>query len=309
MPGLIEAIARQVTRLTTPADLELLPLDLDRDAPEIEALLAAEEWPFLRSDLAVSHAQPGGRSFVARKGGDLVAFFTTHAFGAVGYLDMMVVDAAHRGTGVARPLYLRTLEALEEAGIESLVVHTTNDSAPMIRLLGFRPGDSFTLLARDGAPPVADPILPAGMRVEESGTVDPAAWIDLDAAVFGAPRPDWVGALFAEPSTHGLALRGPAGLRASLWLRPRRGGALCLDQVLAPEESDLDALLDAVFHRHPDRRLECFVRDGGPLDVRLRARGFAVPDFFGPIGPLVEWRRGETGDLGTSPAVRCLSWL
>ena len=55
--------------------------------------------------------------------------------------------------------------------------------------------------------------------------------------------------------------------------------------------------------------LDCFVRKGSPLESLLLRHGFSMPDFFREIGPLVEWRRGETGDLGRSPRIQTLSWF
>ncbi|MCA9572273.1 MAG: GNAT family N-acetyltransferase, partial [Myxococcales bacterium] len=131
-------------RALVPDAVDVQPLDLDRDWPDIESLLRREEWPFVRADLELGDAQPGQTSFVARRDGRFAGFFTAHLFpgqdGPVGYLDMMVIHPDHRGQTVARPLYLRTLQALHLQGAVGLVVHTTNDSARLIRLLGFQPG-------------------------------------------------------------------------------------------------------------------------------------------------------------------------
>jgi hypothetical protein len=61
--------------------------------------------------------------------------------------------------------------------------------------------------------------------------------------------------------------------------------------------------------RHAGRRLECFVRTGGELHRQLERGGFRVPAFFEAIGPLVEWRRGATGEVGRSPRLQCLAWF
>src|SRR5262245_55854148 len=91
---------------------DLAEMDLDRDFPEIDRLFTQEEWPFLRADLEASHAQPGATATVARKDGAFAGFFATHAFGDIGYLDMMIIDARFRGRGVARPLYFHTVREL-----------------------------------------------------------------------------------------------------------------------------------------------------------------------------------------------------
>jgi GNAT superfamily N-acetyltransferase len=282
---------------------ELIEMNLDRDFPEIDRLFAQEEWPFLRTDLEASHAQPRATALVARKEGRFAGFFVTHAFGDVGYLDMMIIDAAFRGRGVARPLYFRTVKELRRKGIRSLVVHTTNDSARLIRLIGFRPGQSFTLLSRD---PVASEPKEGLLKLEEADCND---LVRLDADVFGLPRPTWIGALLAQSSTRFYGLRMDGTLAASVCLRARKNGAVCLDMANGASFEALGALIDAVLARNGDRRIECFARTGSELHRRLEDRGFTVPDFFKPIGPLVEWRKGPTSNAGASPRVQCLAWF
>ena len=273
---------------------KLRPLDLDADWPQIERLMTLEQWPFLRSDLAVGAAQPRGVSHVAEVNGAFAGFFTTHAFDRVGYLDMMIIDPAFRGQTVARPLYLQTLRTLQDQGIEGLVVHTTNDSARLVTLLGFQAGMDFTLLER-----------PAGTSTGAPKTTsDRAALLTLDAQIFGAPRTPWLDALLDEPSVRFVTLEG-----ASLCLRPRAGGALCLDAVNSPDDDALRALVDHVVQTCGDHTLQCFARTGSALHAHLQTHGFQVPAFFVPIGPLVEWRQGKTRDLGTSDRVQSLMWL
>jgi GNAT superfamily N-acetyltransferase len=281
------------------------PLDLNRDYADVDALLAAEEWPFLRSDLEVSHAQPRAAAFVARRREQFAGFFATHAFGHVGYLDMMIVAPAFRRRGVARPLYLQTIAALERQGIEGWAVHTTNESAPIIERLGFTPGLTYSLLRR--AP-----------RTVEAARDDELAWLGsadrevivaADAAVFGRERGPWITALLRQPQTRFIGRRSGDRLAAALCLRPRRNGAYCLDLVSAADDRDAGALVDAVLRRFDANRLECFVRCGSALEARLLASGFEVPAFFHAIGPLVEWRKGRTGGIGDSERMQCLSWF
>ena len=220
---------------------ELLPMDLDRDWPDVERLLVEEEWPFLRSDVEVSHRQPGATSIVARKDGRFAGFFITHAFGDVGYLDMMVIDRAFRKRGVARPLYFRTLKALKKEGCRSMVVHTTNDSSRLIRLLGFKPGGSYTLLTRDPASPG-----PSEGAVDLLGPDDAGEIVALDAEVFGRARPEWVASLLHQSSTRFYGLRKDGRLAASACVRARRKDAVCLDMADARTFEDLRPVVDHV---------------------------------------------------------------
>jgi hypothetical protein len=82
---------------------ELLTMNLVCDYPEIEKLMVEEEWPFLRNDLELSHAQPKATAFIARKRGEFAGFLTTHNFGHIGYLDMMIITSQFRKAGIARP--------------------------------------------------------------------------------------------------------------------------------------------------------------------------------------------------------------
>jgi GNAT superfamily N-acetyltransferase len=280
-------------------------LDLERDFSDIDDLLAAEEWPFVRSDLEVSHAQPRGAAFVARKDERFAGFFAAHAFGDVAYLDMMIVAPAFRRRGVARPLYFQTVRELERQGVRGYVVHTTHDSARLIRLLGFRPGLTYTLLRREPREdrPVDDE------RLVWLGPSDREAVVGLDAAVFGRPRPAWIHALMKQRGTRFAGWRERDRLLAFVCLRPRRGGAYCLDLVSATDDTALDALVEAVWRRFDMNRLECFARVGSRLEARLVAAGFEVPPFFDAIGPLVEWRKGRTEGAGDSERMSCLSWF
>ena len=66
---------------------QVLPLEMDRDYKEIDRLFEAEEWPFIRADLEVSHAQPRSTALVARSGDQMLGFFATHHFGDIGYFE------------------------------------------------------------------------------------------------------------------------------------------------------------------------------------------------------------------------------
>jgi GNAT superfamily N-acetyltransferase len=280
-----------------PGAVDVATLDLDRDWPDLERLLLSEDWPFLRSDLEVGDAQPRSASLVARKNEVFAGFFTTHHFGDVGYLDMMIIAPDFRGKTVARPLYLEALSRLRANGIRGLVVHTTNDSARLIQLMGFKAGQDFTLLVRPAGPAPRGP--------EISPVTDRAAIVALDAEVFGAPRERWIEALLAQPSVTFVGRDA-----ATTCLRPRVGGALCLDAVNSRDDASLVAMVDGtVGHYGPHHELQCFVRTGSLLHQRLVALGFEVPAFFVPIGPLVEWRQGATGAVGTKERVQSLMWL
>lgn len=283
-------------RALVPGAIEMVPLKLDRDWPEIEALLRMEEWPFVRSDMELGEAQPGETSYIARKDGRMAAFFTSFMFGKIGYLDMFVIHPDFRGQGVARPLYFKVIGALQEAGATGLVAHTTNDSARLTKILGFVPGRPFTLRVRPPAPAPAGPELKKG---------DPARFKALDTEIFGVARPAWTGFL-ASDSRVDLVAYGDA-IAA---LRPRVDNGYSLDHILAPNPKDLVPLVEGIVAKHgANGPLMAFAATDGVLENILGERGFAVPDFFVPIGPLIEWRDGKTDPVGRSEQIHSVLWL
>jgi N-acetylglutamate synthase-like GNAT family acetyltransferase len=284
--------------LTLDTKTRIEPLELNRDFAEIDRLLEQEEWPFIRSDLEVSLAQPNSTAFVARRDDAVLAFFATHNFDDVGYLDMMIVDPPARRTHIAQKLYFQTIKEMKAKGLHSFLAHSTNDSFRMFKFLKFKQGESFTLLAREAD----DELIELGLDHE-------TALVDLDAAIFGVQRPTWIRALLEDPNTEFLGRIENNELVGSVCLRQRKNNALCIDTVNSQDFSTMEELLNTVFAKHADRRLECFAKTESPLHHYLLRRGFSVPEFFDPIGPLVEWRKGTTEHLGTSPLVQSLSWF
>lgn len=288
---------------------ELLEMDLDRDYENIDHLIVTEQWPFLRSDLTVSHCQPKATAFIARKDGKFAGFFLTHHFSDVGYLDMMIIAKEFRKHGIARPLYFKTIRKLKQKRISSFVVHTTNDSARIIKLLGFRPGQTFTLIARDSGTfnePVEDL---SKENIVQLTTSDKDKLIFLDGQVFGIARREWIESLLAQPSIKFFGLVKNGQLAASVCLRPRRDNAFCLDTANAYKFEDLEHLLRYVIAKFQDRRIECFALTGSFLHHALERMNFNIPEFFKAIGPLIEWRKGQTRNIGISPLIQCLSWF
>lgn len=285
--------------------VDIVPMDLDRDWPEIDRLFDQEEWPILRSDLEVSQAQPKAVALVARSSDTVHGFFVAHHFGDIGYLDMTIVDSRSRVSNVARQLYFKTVRTLKEKGIQALVAHSTNYSYRVFKFLRFRLGQSFTLLGRD--PVEASPDLASD--IIELIDKDLGEIVNLDETVFGMRRVNWIEALLKQPSSRFFGQRRPRDLVASVCLRQRRQDALCLDAANAHEFTDLQRLVSGVLAQFANHRIECFAKTDSLLHHFLLDQGFSVPEFFEPIGPLVEWRKGDVGDIGTSALVQSLSWF
>jgi GNAT superfamily N-acetyltransferase len=283
-------------RALVPGAVEIVPLELDRDWPELEWLLRKEEWPFIRSDLELGEAQPGEASYIARKDGKLAAFFTTFMFGHIGYLDMFVIHPDFRGQGIARPLYFKAIEGLQTSGATGLVCHTTNDSARLVKILGFTPGRPFTLRVRPAGPTPPGPALQKG---------DPARFKALDTEIFGIARPAWTGFLADDPRVDLVAYGS-----AIVAMRPRVDNGYSIDHLLVPDPDDLVPLVDGIIAKYgATSPLNVFAVTDGVFEKIIADRGFAVPEFFVPIGPLIEWREGDTEPVGRSELIHSLLWL
>ncbi|MFT7520103.1 MAG: hypothetical protein ACI9MC_002247, partial [Kiritimatiellia bacterium] len=148
-----------------------------------------------------------------------------------------------------------------------------------------------------------------GEPKESHEVIDIADAVKLDARIFGVARPEWTATWLQRSEVETVGLNVDGELAAFVALRPRRGGAWGLDLLSCPVGSHLHPLLDRVIKAHGYQRLECFVRDGSPLEAILRGHGFSEPDFFKDIGPLIEWRKGDTSGLGDGPAIHTLLWL
>jgi hypothetical protein len=285
---------------------EVMPLDMERDYEGINGLFELEQWPFIRADLEVSHAQPHATAFVARSPEHLLGFFATHHFGNIGYLDMMIVDPKARVSRIAIKLYMKVSREMKRKGMGGWVAHSTNDSYRMFKLMRYTQGQSFTLLARDAQS--AEHSLPE-LESLRLGLADQDQLVELDRDVFGLARVDWVNTLLQQPTAQFYGRKMGGKLVASLCARERRGNAVCLDAVNGHSMQDLAPLLETTIDGLADQRLECFVKTDSALHDYLLAKQFSVPPFFQEIGPLVEWRKGNTGDIGLSERVLSLSWF
>ncbi|HIA20365.1 MAG TPA: hypothetical protein EYN70_13270 [Planctomycetaceae bacterium] len=186
------------------------------------------------------------------------------------------------------------------------VAHSTNDSYRMFKFMRFQAGQSFTLLARDPLSNESEIEVLENCRL---GPADRDALVELDQQVFGTARIDWINALLDQPSTQFFGCRQEADLVASVCVRRRKQNALCLDAVNGRSVEDLVPLLNMVLTGLASHRIECFARTDSALHAYLLENQFSVPDFFQPIGPLVEWRKGATGNIGLSNRVLSLAWF
>jgi hypothetical protein len=281
-------------------------LDLDRHWEGVNRLLELEEWPFIRADLEVSDEQERAIGLVAHIGGVIKGFFTIHHFGDIGYLDMVIIDPSERrNLTLANDLWGRAKAEMIKNGFTSKVAHCTRSTARFLRVLGYRPGITFWLLRKDATQ--SNP--PADVTARVLSLEYLPRLVELDEQVFGTSRHHWLKALSTQPSATFVGRLQGDELLASVCLRERRENSLCIDSCNGLDGGNVAAVIDEILTSYPHKRLECFVRDGTDLHSGLLANGFYVPDFFTPIGPLVELRQGPVDQVGTGPHVRTLSWI
>jgi len=281
-------------------------LDLDRHWEGVNRLLELEEWPFIRADLDVSDEQERAIGLVARVGGVIKGFFTIHHFGDIGYLDMVIIDPSERrNLTLANDLWGRAKAEMVKNGFTSKVAHCTRSTARFLRVLGYRAGLKFWLLRKDAHQSQA----PARATARVLSPEYLPRLIALDEQVFGTSRHHWLTALSAQSSATFVGRFEGDALVASACLRERRENSLCIDSCNGRDGKHIATLIGEIMEAYPHKRLECFVRDGTDLHRNLLANGFYVPDFFTPIGPLVELRQGPNDEVGTGPHVRTLSWI
>lgn len=138
-------------------------------------------------------------------------------------------------------------------------------------------------------------------------TVDEIVGLDID--LFGVARRDWVQHLYDDDDVVMMGFKKKGKLIASLALRPRKDRVLALDMCNGVEFADISSLIHVVMVMNSGKTFQCFARTGSKLHKMLTSLDFEVPAFFQPIGPLVEYRLGDTGAIGTSDRCITMSWM
>ncbi len=126
-----------------PDGVELHPVDLDRDAAAVHALVYERaRWAGVPG--RVARALPGWLGFFEHEGFDASLLLAAHRDGTpvgwanvrlldsgAGYVQQLAVDEAERGRGLGRALLLEALHRLRDRGADrlSLTVYAANESA------------------------------------------------------------------------------------------------------------------------------------------------------------------------------------
>lgn len=173
--------------------------------------------------------------FVACVGGELAGTGVASVHGSVGWVGVVFVAAAFRGSGLGRRITRTVVETLEAQGCRSIVLIASPMGRPVYEREGFRVLDRQVRFSAGGLhpePAAADP------RVRRFEAADMDCVLALDRFATGEDRAEVVGTL-VEPATTFVAL-GPNGeVRGYLARAPWRSGAL-----IAPDRDDALRLLD-----------------------------------------------------------------
>src|SRR5207245_420577 len=138
--------------------------------------------------------EPDG-CFVAEMDGEPVATTTTCAFGPIGWVAMVLVDARVRGRGIGSALMRHALGYLEVQGVRTVRLDATPMGQPVYEKLGFVP--DYQLTRYEG-------ILPSRNVIAEVKPVREehlARLLELDRAVTGTDRAKFIASLLRETSS------------------------------------------------------------------------------------------------------------
>ncbi|MBN2583461.1 MAG: GNAT family N-acetyltransferase [Planctomycetes bacterium] len=204
---------------------------------------------------------PGGM-FVDRRDGRLVATGSAiHYDTRIGWIGMILVHPDYRRRGIASAIMQRCIDALREAGVESIKLDATDQGRPVYLKLGFR--DEQLGVRYAGA--ISD-VRPAASAARP---IHPTDWPDiarLDEQAFGADRIDLLKHLAGEGPA--FVLPGEGGVRAYGFVRPGYHAA-SLGPMVALDEQAARAVAEALLADLPQGELYWDVLPNNAAAVRL----------------------------------------
>ncbi|MEZ5402584.1 MAG: GNAT family N-acetyltransferase [Bryobacteraceae bacterium] len=150
------------------------------DLPHLLDLSAQAKWNQTEADWQrLLQLAPDG-CFGIEAGGRIVASTTAIRYGSeVGWIGMVLTDAAHRGEGRATALLNHAIEHLRGQGVAWAKLDATDEGRPIYSKLGF---EDECAVERWRRPATAAPV--TASRPLNTYAVDPS----FDRAHFGAPR-------------------------------------------------------------------------------------------------------------------------
>jgi len=191
-----------------------------------------ERLPFL--DWALD--RPTIACLVAEVDGAIVGTGVGSAQGAVGWVGVIFVAAAHRRSGLGSRITTAVIDDLESRGCRTQVLIASPAGRPVYERLGFRALDRQVRVTIAGLPPDPGPPDP---RLRPYAATDLDAVLALDRSATGEDRRAVLEALLS-PADATVAIGGDGAVRGFLARPPWRGGA-----VIAPDPDDAFRLLEA----------------------------------------------------------------
>jgi GNAT superfamily N-acetyltransferase len=179
--------------------------------------------------------QPGITAFVAETDGRLVGTGIASAHGAVGWVGMIFVTPAWRGSGWGRRLTRAVIDRLEDQGCRSIVLIASPLGRPIYEREGFAVLDDQVRFTIDSIAPGEDD---GDSRLRPYTPDDLGSVIDIDRFATGEDRSTVLRPLL-RPSTTTVAI-GRDGRVGGFLIRPPWRGAA----VIAPDPTDALRLLE-----------------------------------------------------------------
>ena len=179
--------------------------------------------------------------FACRAGGLPIAFVTSIKYDKSGWIGNLIVDESLRGKGIGSSLMERALEALRQAGAETVWLTASADGKPIYERLGFCELDVINRWKGTGF---------TG-RPERTGEISLKEAIALDGLGWGDRRDALLSATFARGKVFGveggfLVMQGDGALvQGGPWVCTDDGKApILLDSVLADNAGPGEIMFD-----------------------------------------------------------------
>ncbi|MFW6060427.1 MAG: GNAT family N-acetyltransferase, partial [Phycisphaeraceae bacterium] len=208
-------------------------------------------------------------------------------FGPVAWISMVLVDAAHRGQGIATALMQHVLTYLDRRHIPTVRLDATPQGEPIYRKLGFQPQFPLIRLHRPATSTPTPDCSAAEVRITIPTTPDPLITLDHPATRTNR-RPLLEHLLQEHPTRAHLAERDnqPTGY---LLTRPGRD-AVQIGPAIATDPDTADHLLAHTLHQLHDTPAYIDIpADHTRLLTTLTAQGFTEQRRYTRMtrGPLI----------------------
>ena len=235
--------------------------------------------------LMIGPAEAWGRFTQA---GELVATTLLLPYGErIAWLAMVLVTERYRHQGIGSAMLSHALQRCDELGL-SAGLDATPDGRRVYRPHGFE--DAFELHRMQCARPRLRVVEVEHVSIRELGAIDSKRVVELDAEVFGAPRPEMVRYLHEAEPNCALVAKSAGRLMGFVLARPGRHG-LHLGPVSAKRAEIAQALVSRAL-------------DGakGPISIDVPDDQARFQAWLGSIGflavrPFTRMLRG-TANLG-----------